>query len=182
MKDYYSILGVLPSIDDVTLTAVYRALVRKYHPDVFTGSKEEAEKRTKEINGAYEVLGNSDKRYDNARKDNGFGNYRQEGATSSPSEATGDWEAQKKPKSNELRTQLTKLSRSLAFALQVAVSRVRHLSVIIGKAIISVFVLVHPFLTFCLSYRCMPCDVLYRGLGSPDVMPGHLEISGRPES
>jgi curved DNA-binding protein CbpA len=79
-KDYYSILGVVPSVDDVALTAVYRALLKKYHPDVFKGSKAEAERRTKEINEAYEVLGNPDKRraYDNARKDSGFGNHRQE--------------------------------------------------------------------------------------------------------
>jgi curved DNA-binding protein CbpA len=42
-KDYYAILGVLPSIDDVALPAVYRALLKKYHPDVFGGSKAEAE-------------------------------------------------------------------------------------------------------------------------------------------
>ena len=93
-KDYYSILGVVPSIDDVALTAVYRALVKKYHPDVFKGPKAEAERRTKEINEAYEVLGNGDSRraYDNARKDRGFGNYRQEEPTSSPNDVTADWE------------------------------------------------------------------------------------------
>jgi curved DNA-binding protein CbpA len=46
-KDYYSILGVAPSIDDVALAAVYRALLKKYHPDVFIGSKAEAELRTR---------------------------------------------------------------------------------------------------------------------------------------
>ena len=79
-KDYYSLLGVVPSIDDVALAAVYRALLKKYHPDVFSGPKAEAEGRTKEIIEAYEVLGNADKRraYNNARKNNGFGGYRQE--------------------------------------------------------------------------------------------------------
>ena len=38
-KDYYAVLGVLPSIDDIALTAVYRALLKKYHPDVSNGSK-----------------------------------------------------------------------------------------------------------------------------------------------
>jgi curved DNA-binding protein CbpA len=38
-KDYYAILGVLPSVDDVVLAAVYRALLKKYHPDVFHGEK-----------------------------------------------------------------------------------------------------------------------------------------------
>jgi curved DNA-binding protein CbpA len=93
-KDYYSILVVVPSIDDVALAAVYRALLKKYHPDVFKGSKAVAERRTKEINEAHEVLGNADKRraYDNARKSSGFGNYQQEKPTSSPNDVTAGWE------------------------------------------------------------------------------------------
>jgi hypothetical protein len=72
-KDYYAILCVLPSIDDMALAVVYRALLKKYHPDVFGGSKAEAERRTREIVKAYEVLGNPEKRkvYDSARKTNG---------------------------------------------------------------------------------------------------------------
>jgi curved DNA-binding protein CbpA len=124
-KDYYSILGVVPSIDDVALTAVYRALLKKYHPDVFKGSKAEAERRTKELNEAYEVLGNADKRraYDNARKDSGFGNYRQEEPFVSPNDVIADWEVVKKyhPETEERRVLLSKLSRSLAFAFQVTV-------------------------------------------------------------
>src|SRR5580700_1879549 len=73
-KDYYAILGVLPSIDDAALAAVYRTLLEKYRPDVFPGSKAEAESRTKEIIEAYDVLGNSEKRkrYDNSAKANSF--------------------------------------------------------------------------------------------------------------
>jgi hypothetical protein len=40
---------MLPSIDDVALAAVYRALLKKYQPDVFSGSKIEAARRPKEI-------------------------------------------------------------------------------------------------------------------------------------
>jgi curved DNA-binding protein CbpA len=124
-KDYYSILGVLPSIDDAALAAVYRALLKKYHPDVFSGSKAEAESRTKEIVEAYEVLGDPNKRqaYDNARRNNGFGNYRQEETTGSHSEVTADWEVVSKyhPETEELRSRLSKLSRSLAFTFQVTV-------------------------------------------------------------
>ena len=96
-KDYYSILGVLPSIDDLALAAVYRALLKKYHPDVFSGSKAEAERRTREIVEAYEVLGNTINRraYDSARKHNGFGNYEEEDRPNSV-DVTSDWEVVKK--------------------------------------------------------------------------------------
>jgi curved DNA-binding protein CbpA len=124
-KDYYSILGVVPSIDEVALTAVYRALLKKFHPDVFKGPKAEAERRTKEINEAYEVLGNADNRraYDNARKDSGFGNYRQEEPITSPNDVIADWELVKKyhPETEAWRVDLSKLSQSLAFAFQITV-------------------------------------------------------------
>lgn len=76
-KDYYAVLGVLPSIDQVALKAVYIALLKKYHPDVYNGNKAEAERITKDINEAYEILGDPDKRseYDLLQKSNSFGNY-----------------------------------------------------------------------------------------------------------
>ena len=64
-KDYYKILGVERDIDPADLKKNYRKLARKYHPDV---SKEaNAEERFKEVNEAYEVLGDETKRaqYDN---------------------------------------------------------------------------------------------------------------------
>lgn len=56
-KDYYAVLGVLPSIEPAAIRAVYLALLKKYHPDVCKGRKDEATRRTKEINEAYNVLG-----------------------------------------------------------------------------------------------------------------------------
>ena len=61
-KDYYAVLGVLPSIEPTALKAVYLALVKKYHPDVYKGSKADAERITKELNQAYGVLGDQAKR------------------------------------------------------------------------------------------------------------------------
>jgi curved DNA-binding protein CbpA len=55
-KDYYAVLGVLPSIESAPIRAVYLALLKKYHPDVYNGSKDEALQRTKEFNEAYNVL------------------------------------------------------------------------------------------------------------------------------
>jgi curved DNA-binding protein len=57
-KDYYRILGVDRSADDKTIKSAYRKLARKYHPDVNRGKDE----RFKEINEAYEVLGDPEKR------------------------------------------------------------------------------------------------------------------------
>ncbi len=59
-KDYYKTLGVDRDISQVDLKKAYRKLARKYHPDV---SKEtDAEERFKEVNEAYEVLGDEKKR------------------------------------------------------------------------------------------------------------------------
>jgi curved DNA-binding protein len=60
-KDYYQTLGVTKSASDKEIKQAYRKLARKHHPDVNPGDKS-AEARFKEINEAYEVLGDADKR------------------------------------------------------------------------------------------------------------------------
>src|ERR687888_1888843 len=57
-KDYYGILGVDRKADDKTIKSAYRKLARKYHPDVNKGQ----DARFKEINEAYEVLSDPEKR------------------------------------------------------------------------------------------------------------------------
>ena len=55
-RDYYEVLGVSKSATDEELKKAFRKLAKKYHPDANPDNKEEAEKKFKEVNEAYEVL------------------------------------------------------------------------------------------------------------------------------
>jgi curved DNA-binding protein CbpA len=57
-KDYYATLGVGKTASEKEIKQAFRKLARKFHPDVNPGDKT-AETRFKEINEAYEVLGDA---------------------------------------------------------------------------------------------------------------------------
>ncbi len=60
-KDYYEVLGVSKSADDAAIKKAFRQLAKKYHPDVNPGDKD-AEQKFKEVQEAYAVLSDADKR------------------------------------------------------------------------------------------------------------------------
>ncbi len=79
-RDYYEVLGVDKNASDADIKKAYRKLAKQYHPDVNPGNKA-AEAKFKEVNEAYEILSDSQKRsrYDqfgHAGTDpNGFGGF-----------------------------------------------------------------------------------------------------------
>jgi curved DNA-binding protein CbpA len=76
LKDYYQILGVRKEASDEDIRKAFRRQALRYHPDHNPGNPKEAEEKFKEINEAYEVLGNEQKKryYDHLI---GWAGYRQ---------------------------------------------------------------------------------------------------------
>ena len=75
-KDYYAILGLNKTTSADEIKKTFRKLARKYHPDMNPGNKE-AEARFKEVNEAYEVLSDPEKR----KKYDQYGQYWKQAAT-----------------------------------------------------------------------------------------------------
>jgi curved DNA-binding protein CbpA len=126
-KDYYAILGVLPSAEIVVIKAAYKALIKVYHPDRSTDSHNASHAKTVELNEAYEVLSDVSKRkeYDNLRKpsDNDFSqdNKSQPDFSKAFDVLEQDWQVAVKyePELNVIIKNLSKLSSKLVFLYKV---------------------------------------------------------------
>ena len=78
MKDYYELLEVNKNASDDTIKKVFRMLIKKNHPDLFEGKeKTKAEERVKELNEAYEILSDKEKRkkYNEELEQNNVNSY-----------------------------------------------------------------------------------------------------------
>lgn len=80
-RDYYEVLGVEKTSSPEEIKKAYRKLAKKYHPDLNGGSEEAAEK-LKEVNEAFEVLSDPDKK----KKYDQFGSAYQDGMNFDPSQ------------------------------------------------------------------------------------------------
>src|SRR6202161_3591752 len=61
MKDPYEVLGVAKTASEAEIKKAFRALAKKHHPDKHAGDAA-AQKRFQEISGAYDILGDKEKR------------------------------------------------------------------------------------------------------------------------
>jgi len=122
MKDYYSILHVLPSAEIDVIKAAYKALARKYHPDTFDGDKAYAGKRMQEINDAFGIIGDPDKRkkYDAERERDKPEDDFSSNDNDIDVRLEEDWKFACKncPEARACFDHLNKLSRTLAFAFK----------------------------------------------------------------
>ena len=78
-RDYYEVLGLNKGADEASIKKAYRTLAKKYHPDMNPGNAE-AEQKFKEVNEAYSVLSDSEKKaqydqYGHAAFEQGGGGY-----------------------------------------------------------------------------------------------------------
>lgn len=127
-RDYYAILGVLHSAEDVVIRAAYRALALRYHPDQWRGDPSTSERLMRDLNAAYEVLSDPQKRreYDRRRKKSDFDTYEADNEnakaafTSAEEDQHDAWELATEyfPDLNQITNRLRVTSVRLAFAFR----------------------------------------------------------------
>lgn len=83
--NYYEILEISEDASQEVVKAVYKALAKKYHPDCFSGNRQYAENKMIQINEAYEVLSDEEKRrkYNEILKSQQFSSHQYQRASNS---------------------------------------------------------------------------------------------------
>jgi DnaJ-class molecular chaperone len=89
-KDYYATLGVAKTASETDVKRAYRKLARQYHPDLNRGDKA-AEAKFKEVNEAYEVLGDAEKRRKYDELGANWRDYERARANGAPAGAPEGW-------------------------------------------------------------------------------------------
>jgi len=101
-KDYYQTLGVGKTANQAEIKKAYRKLARKYHPDV-NPDDPNAEEKFKDINEAYQVLSDEDKRQKYDRFGSQWQQYQQRGGRSEDFDWS-QWTTQRQPGGGQYRT------------------------------------------------------------------------------
>lgn len=121
-KDYYRILGVLDDAEEIVIRAAYKALAQRYHPDKWTGSKDEANKRMSDINEAYGVLSDPVKRkqYDATRKKSEYEDINDDDEDEMLASIESDWNevVEYFPDLIKISQNLSKISKQLDFTFK----------------------------------------------------------------
>jgi curved DNA-binding protein CbpA len=96
---YYEVLGLSPNAEPQVIDAAYRAMMRTYHPDVYSGSREEAERTSKQLNAAYAVLKDPVKRraFDSTMADDTVSAEYEQPRSEEPTEADAEEGAEAEP-------------------------------------------------------------------------------------
>ncbi len=122
-KDYYRVLGVLDDAEDIVIKAAYKALAQRYHPDKWTGSKEEATRRMADINEAYSVLSDPVKRkqYDDLRDQSAY--KEEDDSDDLTSSIEQDWQVVTEyfPDLVDITRRLRQVSRTLASSFKLVI-------------------------------------------------------------
>lgn len=130
IADHYKTLGVLPDSEQIVISAAYRALAGLYHPDRWKGNLSDSTQRMAEINVAYSIIGDAEKRakYNQMRvKTHSKFDESDESTDVAFNTAINDFEsrwliaAEVFPDLHTIRKDLSKTSHKLAFAFVVQV-------------------------------------------------------------
>jgi len=127
MKDYYAILGISINAEPEVISAAYKALAKKYHPDVHKGGQQDSEERIREINEAYSNLSNKvkkekyDKEFLKNKSTGSFDDFNNSEFEESSNIFDSDWSilVEVFPNAEKIRINLSKLSQKLGFLFQV---------------------------------------------------------------